>query len=42
MVPSAERIRFTSSGTESTHMAVRLARIFTGRNKILKFEGHFH
>lgn len=42
MVPSVEMIRFTSSGTESTMHAMRLARGYTGRNKILKFEGHFH
>ncbi|MBV9250314.1 MAG: aminotransferase class III-fold pyridoxal phosphate-dependent enzyme, partial [Acetobacteraceae bacterium] len=42
LVPSAERIRFTSSGTEATLMAVRLARAFTGRETILRFQGHFH
>ncbi|NOZ22219.1 MAG: aminotransferase class III-fold pyridoxal phosphate-dependent enzyme [Planctomycetes bacterium] len=42
MVPCAERVRFTSSGTEATHMALRLARAFTGRDKVVKFEGHFH
>ncbi len=42
MVPSCERIRFTSSGTEATLMAVRLARAFTGRPKLLRFTGHFH
>jgi glutamate-1-semialdehyde 2,1-aminomutase len=42
LVPSAERIRFTSSGTEATLMALRLARIFTGKPKVLKFAGHFH
>lgn len=42
LVPSAERVRFTSSGTEATLMALRLARIFTGRSKVLKFAGHFH
>ncbi len=42
LVPSAERVRFTSSGTEATLMALRLARIFTGRPKVLKFAGHFH
>ncbi|MEM7022175.1 MAG: aminotransferase class III-fold pyridoxal phosphate-dependent enzyme [Pseudomonadota bacterium] len=41
-MPSAERIRFTSSGTEATLMAVRLARAFTGRPKILRFKTHFH
>lgn len=42
LVPSAELVRFTSSGTEATMMALRLARAFTGRTKILKFRGHFH
>jgi glutamate-1-semialdehyde 2,1-aminomutase len=42
MVPCAERVRFTSSGTEATHMAVRLARAFTGRPKIVRFQRHFH
>ncbi|HUK09638.1 MAG TPA: aminotransferase class III-fold pyridoxal phosphate-dependent enzyme [Stellaceae bacterium] len=42
MVPSAERVRFTSSGTEATLMALRLARAFTGRKKILRFMTHFH
>jgi glutamate-1-semialdehyde 2,1-aminomutase len=42
LVPSAERVRFTSSGTEATLMALRLARIFTGKPRVLKFAGHFH
>jgi glutamate-1-semialdehyde 2,1-aminomutase len=42
MVPSAEEVRFTSSGTEATLMAVRLARAYTGRDKLLKFDHHFH
>ena len=42
MVPSAERVRFTSSGTEATLMALRLARAFTGRKKIVRFMTHFH
>ncbi|MEX1232173.1 MAG: aspartate aminotransferase family protein [Planctomycetaceae bacterium] len=42
MVPSAERVRFVNSGTEATHLALRLARAFTGKSKILRFEGHFH
>jgi len=42
LVPSAERVRFTSSGTEATLMAIRLARTFTGKNRLLKFAGHFH
>src|SRR5579875_2435666 len=40
--PSVERVRFTSSGTEATLMALRLARAFTGRTKVIKFQGHFH
>ena len=42
LVPSAERVRFTSSGTEATLMALRLARTYTGKRKIVKFLGHFH
>ena len=42
LVPSAEKVRFTASGTEATQLAMRLARAFTGREKVLKFEGHFH
>jgi glutamate-1-semialdehyde 2,1-aminomutase len=42
MVPSAERVRFTSSGTEATLMALRLARSFTGKNKFVRFKTHFH
>jgi glutamate-1-semialdehyde 2,1-aminomutase len=42
LIPSAQRIRFTGSGTESTMMALRLARIFTGKPRVLKFAGHFH
>src|SRR5579883_94406 len=42
LIPSAERVRFTSSGTEATLMALRLARIFAGRPRVLKFAGHFH
>ncbi|MDE2198801.1 MAG: aminotransferase class III-fold pyridoxal phosphate-dependent enzyme [Rhodospirillales bacterium] len=42
LVPSAERVRFTSSGTEATLMAVRLARAFSGRSTLLRFQGHFH
>jgi glutamate-1-semialdehyde 2,1-aminomutase len=41
-VPCAERVRFCASGTEATAYAVRLARAFTGRPKILKFEGAYH
>ncbi|CAI8025987.1 Glutamate-1-semialdehyde 2,1-aminomutase, partial [Geodia barretti] len=42
LIPSAERIRFVNSGTEATLMAIRLARMHTGKNKFLKFAGHFH
>ncbi len=42
LVPSAERVRFTASGTEATHMALRLARAYTGRHKLLRFRTHFH
>jgi glutamate-1-semialdehyde 2,1-aminomutase len=42
MVPCAEMIRFTNSGTEANMYAIRLARAFTGRNKIAKFEGGWH
>ena len=42
MVPSAERVRFAGSGTESTYLALRLARAYTGKNKIAKFRDHFH
>ncbi|MBI4253847.1 MAG: aspartate aminotransferase family protein [Candidatus Rokubacteria bacterium] len=41
-VPSVEQVRFTNSGTEATMNAVRLARAFTGRPKIAKFEGAYH
>ena len=41
-VPCAELVRFTSSGTEATHMAMRVARAFRKRDRILKFEGAFH
>lgn len=42
MVPCLERVRFTGSGTEATMHCLRLARAYTGRAKILKFEGNFH
>jgi glutamate-1-semialdehyde 2,1-aminomutase len=42
LVPSAERVRFTSSGTEATLLALRVARGFTARNRVLKLAGHFH
>jgi len=42
LIPSAEMVRFTMSGTEATHLAMRIARAYTNRPKILKFQGHFH
>jgi glutamate-1-semialdehyde 2,1-aminomutase len=42
MVPNVDMIRMVNSGTEACMSAVRLARGFTGKNKILKFEGHYH
>ena len=42
IVPSMEMVRMTSSGTEATMSAIRLARGFTGRDKIVKFEGCYH
>jgi len=42
LVPSIELVRMCSSGTEATMSAIRLARGFTGRNKIIKFEGCYH
>lgn len=42
LMPSIEMIRLTSSGTEATMSAVRVARGFTGREKIIKFEGCYH
>ncbi len=42
MMPSIERLRFVSSGTEATLSAVRLARGYTGRSKIVKFAGCYH
>jgi len=41
-IPSVEMIRFVNSGTEATMTALRLARAFTGRDKIVKFEGCYH
>jgi glutamate-1-semialdehyde 2,1-aminomutase len=42
MVPNLDLVRMVSSGTEACMSAIRLARGFTGRNKIIKFEGHYH
>ena len=41
-VPSIDMLRFTLSGTETTLYAVKVAKAYTGRSKIVKFEGHFH
>lgn len=41
-VPGADRVRFTTTGTETTALALRLARAYTGRTKVIKFQGHFH
>ena len=42
LIPSGERVRFTGSGTEATLLAIRLARGFTGKTKLVKFREHFH
>jgi glutamate-1-semialdehyde 2,1-aminomutase len=42
LVPSAEKTIFTCAGTEATYHALRVARAATGRDKVLKFEGHYH
>ncbi len=42
IVPCAEMVRFSMSGSEGVQGALRLARAFTGRNRIAKFEGHYH
>jgi glutamate-1-semialdehyde 2,1-aminomutase len=42
MIPSAERVVFSCTGSEATYHAIRLARGFTGRERILKFEGNYH
>jgi glutamate-1-semialdehyde 2,1-aminomutase len=42
LVPCAERVRFTSSGTEATMLALRLARAVTGKTTVVRFAGHFH
>ncbi len=41
-IPSVEKVRFVSSGTEATMSALRLARAYTSRNKLLKFDGCYH
>jgi glutamate-1-semialdehyde 2,1-aminomutase len=42
MVPNVDLVRMVSSGTEACMSALRLARGYTGRNKVIKFEGHYH
>jgi glutamate-1-semialdehyde 2,1-aminomutase len=42
MVPCAEQVAFNSTGSEAVQLAIRLARAFTGRQKLVKFEGHYH
>lgn len=42
LIPCADRVLFTSSGSEAVQIALRLVRAFTGRNLIVKFEGHYH
>jgi len=42
LIPCAEQVRFTCSGTETTWHAVRVARAYTGRSHVIRFEGHFH
>ena len=42
LVPSAERVRFTCSGTEATMLALRVARAYSRKDKVLRIDGHFH
>lgn len=42
LIPCADLVRFTNSGSEADHVAIRLARAYTGREKIIRFEGHYH
>ena len=42
LIPCAERVRFTASGTEASHLALRLARAHAGKPKVIRFTGHFH
>ena len=42
LVPSVERLRFVNSGTEADLLAIRLARAYSGKPKVLRFEGHYH
>ena len=41
-IPSFEMVRFTTTGTEATGYALRIARTYTGKARVIKFEGHFH
>ena len=41
-MPAVEKVRFNSSGTEATLMAMRLARAYTGKTKVIKLQDHFH
>lgn len=42
IIPCAEKVRFTGTGTETTYAVIKLARAFTKKNVVVKFEGHFH
>lgn len=42
LIPSADKVRFHSSGTEADMMAIRMARAYTGKSKVIKFADHFH
>ena len=42
LLPSAEQVRFVGSGTEATMLAIRIGRAYSGKPKILRFEGHYH
>jgi len=42
MVPCADKVVFSNTGTEAVQTAIRLARAYTGRNRIIRFEGHYH
>ena len=41
LIPSAKKVRFHSSGTEADMMAIRMARAYTGKSKVIKFQNHF-
>ena len=42
VIPSAEKVRFTVTGTEATHLALRVARAYTGKAKVVRLATHFH